>query len=62
LEELDWTFGTMETQDKTNHLVASYLEDISGFIEEETNYEIDFSFQRSKGAKVCFFCRFWVVI
>ena len=32
LEELDWAFGTMGTQDKAKHLATLYLEDISDFI------------------------------
>jgi hypothetical protein len=34
LEELDWAFGTMGTQDKAKHLATLYLEDISDFIVE----------------------------
>lgn len=32
LEELDWAFGEMGTQDKAKHLATLYLEDISDFI------------------------------
>ena len=32
LEELDWAFGTMGTQDKAKHLSTLYLEDISDLI------------------------------
>ena len=32
LEELDWAFGAMGTQDKAKHLATLYLEDISDFI------------------------------
>jgi len=32
LEELDWAFGTMGTQDKAKHLATLYLEDLSDFI------------------------------
>ena len=32
LEELDWAFGTMGTQDRAKHLATLYLEDISDFI------------------------------
>jgi hypothetical protein len=40
LEELDWAFGTMGTQDKAKHLATLYLEDISDFIVEcvDTNF------------------------
>ena len=34
LEELDWAFGSMGTQDKAKHLATLYLEDISDFIVE----------------------------
>ena len=34
LEELDWAFGTMGTQDKAKHLATLYLEDLSDFIVE----------------------------
>ena len=34
LEELDWAFGAMGTQDKAKHLATLYLEDISDFIVE----------------------------
>src|SRR5690606_33350570 len=32
LEELDWAFGSMGTQDKAKHLATLYLEDISDLI------------------------------
>jgi len=32
LDELDWAFGTMGTQDKAKHLATLYLEDISDLI------------------------------
>ena len=32
LEELDWAFGAMGTQDKAKHLATLYLEDISDYI------------------------------
>lgn len=40
LEELDWAFGSMGTQDKAKHLATLYLEDISDFIVEcvDTNF------------------------
>ena len=34
LEEMDWAFGTMGTQDKAKHLATLYLEDISDYIVE----------------------------
>ena len=34
LEELDWAFGAMGTQDKAKHLATLYLEDISDLIVE----------------------------
>ena len=40
LEELDWAFGTMGTQDKAKHLATLYLEDISDFM-VKTKKEID---------------------
>ncbi|MCW2119906.1 B12-binding domain-containing radical SAM protein [Flavobacterium sp. 7A] len=40
LEELDWAFGSMGTQDKAKHLATLYLEDISDYIVEcvDTNF------------------------
>ncbi len=32
LDEMDWAFGTMGTQDKAKHLATLYLEDLSDFI------------------------------
>ncbi|TRX41276.1 B12-binding domain-containing radical SAM protein [Flavobacterium restrictum] len=43
LEELDWTFGTMGTQDKAKHLATLYLEDISDFIVECVDSNFGFS-------------------
>jgi len=43
LEELDWAFGTMGTQDKAKHLSTLYLEDISDFIVEAIDDNFGFS-------------------
>ena len=43
LEELDWAFGTMGTQDKAKHLATLYLEDISDFIVECVDVNFGFS-------------------
>jgi len=43
LEELDWAFGTMGTQDKAKHLATLYLEDISDFIIECVDENFGFS-------------------
>ncbi|WP_142526366.1 B12-binding domain-containing radical SAM protein [Pedobacter westerhofensis] len=43
LEELDWAFGTMGTQDKGKHLATLYLEDISDFIIECVDRNFGFS-------------------
>jgi hypothetical protein len=43
LEELDWAFGTMGTQDKAKHLATLYLEDISDFIVECIDPNFGFS-------------------
>ena len=43
LEELDWAFGTMGTQDKAKHLATLYLEDISDFIVECVDSNFGFS-------------------
>jgi hypothetical protein len=43
LEELDWAFGTMGTQDKAKHLATLYLEDISDFIVECVDLNFGFS-------------------
>ena len=43
LEELDWAFGTMGTQDKAKHLATLYLEDISDFIVECVDGNFGFS-------------------
>lgn len=43
MEELDWAFGTMGTQDKAKHLATLYLEDISDFIVECVDANFGFS-------------------
>ncbi len=43
LEELNWAFGTMGTQDKAKHLATLYLEDISDFIVECVDPNFGFS-------------------
>ena len=43
LEELDWAFGTMGTQDEAKHLATLYLEDISDFIVECVDSNFGFS-------------------
>lgn len=43
LEELDWAFGAMGTQDKAKHLATLYLEDLSDFILETVDENFGFS-------------------
>lgn len=43
LEELDWAFGAMGTQDKAKHLSTLYLEDISDLIVECADPHFGFS-------------------
>jgi hypothetical protein len=43
LEETDWAFGTMGTQDKAKHFATLYLEDISDFIVECIDENFGFS-------------------
>jgi len=43
LEELDWAFGSMGTQDKAKHLATLYLEDISDLIVECIDPHFGFS-------------------
>lgn len=43
LEELDWAFGSMGTQDKAKHLATLYLEDISDLIVECVDQHFGFS-------------------
>ncbi len=43
LDELDWAFGIMGTQDKAKHLATLYLEDISDLIIEAVDPHFGFS-------------------
>ncbi len=43
IEELDWAFGTMGTQDKAKHLATLYLEDLSDLIIECIDPHFGFS-------------------
>ena len=43
LDEMDWAFGSMGTQDKGKHLATLYLEDISDFIIECIDPNFGFS-------------------
>ncbi len=43
LEELDWAFGTMGTQDKARHLATLYLEDLGDLITETIDPHFGFS-------------------
>lgn len=43
IEELDWAFGTMGTQDKAKHLATLFLEDISDLIVECMDSHFGFS-------------------
>lgn len=43
VEELDWAFGTMGTQDKAKHLATLYLEDLSDLIVECIDENFGFS-------------------
>ncbi len=43
LEELDWAFGIMGTQDKAKHLATLYLEDLSDLIIETVDAHFGFS-------------------
>ena len=43
LEELDWAFGSMGTQDKAKHLATLYLEDISDLIVDCIDSHFGFS-------------------
>lgn len=43
LEELDWAFGSMGTQDKAKHLATLYLEDLSDLIQECVDDHFGFS-------------------
>lgn len=43
LEDLDWAFGSMGTQDKAKHLATMYLEDLSDLIMECVDEHFGFS-------------------
>ena len=43
LDEMDWAFGSMGTQDKAKHLATLYLEDLSDFIVECVDGNFGFS-------------------
>lgn len=43
IDDLDWAFGTMGTQDKAKHLATLYLEDLSDFIVECIDSNFGFS-------------------
>lgn len=43
LDELDWAFGSMGTQDKAKHLATLYLEDLSDLIVETVDEHFGFS-------------------
>lgn len=43
LEELDWAFGVMGTQDKAKHLATLYLEDLADLIVETVDPHFGFS-------------------
>src|SRR5207244_2187564 len=43
LDELEWAFGSMGTQDKAKHLATLYLEDISDLIVECVDANFGFS-------------------
>ena len=43
LDEMEWAFGSMGTQDKAKHLATLYLEDISDFIVECIDANFGFS-------------------
>ena len=43
VEDLDWAFGTMGTQDKARHLATLYLEDLGDFIQEAVDSHFGFS-------------------
>jgi hypothetical protein len=45
LEELEWAFGTMGTQDRAKHLATLFLEDISDLIVECADANFGFSRQ-----------------
>lgn len=51
LEDLDWAFGSMGTQDKAKHLATMYLEDLSDLINECIDEHFGFSRYAEKLAR-----------
>lgn len=51
LEDLDWAFGSMGTQDKAKHLATMYLEDLSDLIMECVDEHFGFSRYAEKLAR-----------
>lgn len=43
VEDLNWAFGTMGTQDKARHLATLYLEDLGDFLQEAIDPHFGFS-------------------
>lgn len=43
VEDLDWAFGAMGTQDKARHLATLYLEDLGDFLQEAIDPHFGFS-------------------
>jgi radical SAM superfamily enzyme YgiQ (UPF0313 family) len=43
LDDLDWAFGSMGTQDKAKHLATMYLEDLSDLVQENVDEHFGFS-------------------
>ncbi|MBS1534437.1 MAG: radical SAM protein [Bacteroidetes bacterium] len=43
LQELDWAFGSMGTQDKAKHMATLYLEDLADFVVETVDAHFGFS-------------------
>lgn len=43
IEDLEWAFGTLGTQDKARHLATLYLEDLSDFIQRTIDPHFGFS-------------------
>lgn len=51
LDDLNWAFGQMGTQDKAKHLATMYLEDLSDFIQETVDPHFGFSRYAEKLAR-----------
>ena len=51
LEDLDWSFGSIGTQDKAKHLATLYLEDLSDFIVSTTDEHFGFNRYAEKLAR-----------